>query len=106
MIPMSAWQFPPAESPMCADSLAPPIAVAAPGWDDLPCVRTGQVWLADGNQYFSRPGPRLVESLELLAAALHPEHPGLANSREHALHLDAVKLGMQRRQDNSSWATG
>ena len=28
--------------------------------------------VADGNQYFNRPGPRLVESLEILAEALHP----------------------------------
>ncbi|HIM25427.1 MAG TPA: cobalamin-binding protein, partial [Rhodospirillales bacterium] len=28
---------------------------------------------ADGNQYFNRPGPRLAESLEILAELLHPE---------------------------------
>jgi iron complex transport system substrate-binding protein len=34
------------------------------------------VYVADGSQYFSRPGPRLVDSLEILAHALHPElHP-------------------------------
>jgi iron complex transport system substrate-binding protein len=31
------------------------------------------VYLTDGNQYFNRPGPRLVESLEILAEILHPE---------------------------------
>jgi iron complex transport system substrate-binding protein len=31
------------------------------------------VYLADGNQYFNRPGPRLVESLQILAEILHPE---------------------------------
>ena len=46
------------------------------GWDTLPAVRTHRVYVADGSQYFNRPGPRLVESLELLAHALHPErHP-------------------------------
>ncbi len=83
-----------------------PALTHQPGWADLPCVRAGEVWLADGNQYFSRPGPRLVDSLELLAAALHPEHPELANIGHHALHPGAVKLGKQRRQDNYSWATG
>jgi len=83
-----------------------PALTRQPGWADLPCVRTGEVWLADGNQYFSRPGPRLVDSLELLAAALHPEHPELAKLGHHALHLGAVKLGMQRSQDNITWATG
>jgi iron complex transport system substrate-binding protein len=31
------------------------------------------VYVADGNAYFHRPGPRLVESLEILAEILHPE---------------------------------
>ena len=43
------------------------------GWHDLPCVREGQVYVADGNAYFSRPGPRLVDSLEMLAWTLHPD---------------------------------
>lgn len=33
----------------------------------------GSVFLADGNQFFNRPGPRLVESLEIFAEMLHPE---------------------------------
>ena len=44
----------------------------APGWRDLGAVRAGRVYLADGNAYFHRPGPRLVESLEILAETLHP----------------------------------
>ena len=44
-----------------------------PGWSILKAVRTGRVWAADGNAYFNRPGPRLVEALEMLAAAFHPE---------------------------------
>ena len=43
-----------------------------PGWPALQAVRAGRVVLADGNAYFHRPGPRLVESLEILAEALHP----------------------------------
>ena len=46
---------------------------AVPGWQDLPAVRSGQVFVTDGSQYFSRPGPRLVDSLEILAHALHPD---------------------------------
>ena len=46
-------------------------AVAAfPGWRELPAVRRGRVYLADGAQFFSRGGPRLVDSLEMLAHAL------------------------------------
>jgi len=44
-----------------------------PKWEQLRAVRTGRVYLADGNQYFNRPGPRLVESLQILAEILHPE---------------------------------
>jgi iron complex transport system substrate-binding protein len=43
-----------------------------PEWPGLRAVRTGRVHLTDGNQYFNRPGPRLVESLDILAAILHP----------------------------------
>lgn len=38
-----------------------------------PALRDGAVFLADGNAYFNRSGPRLVDSAELLAACLHPE---------------------------------
>lgn len=43
------------------------------GWCDLPCVRNKQVYFTDGNAYFNRPGPRLIDSLEIIANALHPE---------------------------------
>lgn len=43
-----------------------------PGWDDLPAVQAGRVHVVDGASYFSRPGPRLVDSLEILARLLHP----------------------------------
>ncbi|MFL6277714.1 MAG: cobalamin-binding protein, partial [Blastocatellia bacterium] len=42
-------------------------------WSQLRAVQTGRVFIADGNQYFHRPGPRLAESLEILAEILHPE---------------------------------
>ena len=38
-----------------------------------PAVRSGRVFATDGSAYFSRPGPRLVDGLEVLAWALHPE---------------------------------
>jgi iron complex transport system substrate-binding protein len=44
-----------------------------PGWMDLPAVRSHRVYVVDGSAYFSRPGPRLVDSLELLAHLLHPD---------------------------------
>jgi iron complex transport system substrate-binding protein len=44
-----------------------------PGAQDLPAVREGRVYATDGSAYFSRPGPRLVESLEILAHIVHPQ---------------------------------
>lgn len=43
-----------------------------PGWSALKAVRAGRVFICDGSAYFNRPGPRLVESLEILAEILHP----------------------------------
>ncbi len=44
-------------------------------WASLewPAIETGRVWVADGNAYFNRPGPRIVDSLEILAACVHPQ---------------------------------
>jgi iron complex transport system substrate-binding protein len=47
-----------------------PILEQMPGWDSLPAVRRGNIFIADGNAYFSRPGPRLADSLEWLAEQL------------------------------------
>lgn len=49
------------------------LLTSVPGWAELPAVHTGRVYVTDGSHYFSRPGPRLVDSLEMLAHALHPE---------------------------------
>lgn len=52
------------------------VVQSVPGWNDIPAVQSGRIYVADGSQYFNRPGPRLVDSLELLAHALYPErHP-------------------------------
>ncbi len=50
-----------------------PTLESLPGWSDLRAVRDRRVYLADGSAYFSRPGPRVVDTLELLAAVLHPD---------------------------------
>ncbi|HVS38340.1 MAG TPA: cobalamin-binding protein [Gemmataceae bacterium] len=60
-----------------------PALTERPEWPRLRAVRDGRVFLTDGNQFFNRPGPRLVESLEILAELLHPEafrfgHEGIA----------------------------
>jgi iron complex transport system substrate-binding protein len=50
-----------------------PLLSYRPGWRDLKAVREARVLVADGNHYFNRPGPRIVESLEILAEIFHPE---------------------------------
>ncbi|MBD2464853.1 cobalamin-binding protein [Oscillatoria sp. FACHB-1407] len=44
-----------------------------PQWQQLRAVQQQQLYLTDGNAYFNRPGPRLVDSLEILAEILHPD---------------------------------
>jgi iron complex transport system substrate-binding protein len=58
-----------------------------PGWNDLPAVRNGRVFVADGSQYFSRPGPRLVDSLEILAHAIDPDRHPLPQGLPAALRI-------------------
>jgi iron complex transport system substrate-binding protein len=48
------------------------LLVAQPEWRELRAVRERRVYVTDGNQYFNRPGPRLVDSLEILGEILHP----------------------------------
>jgi iron complex transport system substrate-binding protein len=50
-----------------------PLLQARPGWSSLRAVRSGRVHACNGSAYFSRPGPRLVDSLEILAEVIHPE---------------------------------
>ncbi len=51
-----------------------------PGWSEISAVRAGQVFAVDGNALFNRSGPRLVDSLELLAQLVHPElHPSASS---------------------------
>ncbi len=44
-----------------------------PCWQQLQAVQSGQVYAVDGNAFFNRPGPRLIESAEILAEILHPQ---------------------------------
>jgi iron complex transport system substrate-binding protein len=73
-----------------------PLLDAVPGWNDVPAVRNGRVFVTDGAAYFSRPGPRLVDSLELLAHVIHPDlHPlpahVIAPSRLHRPQLTVAR---------------
>ena len=65
-----------------------------PEWSTLRAVQTGRVYLTDGNQYFNRPGPRLVESLEVLAELLHPT----------AFCFGHEGTGWERAEEAVAWA--
>jgi iron complex transport system substrate-binding protein len=60
-------------------------------WQDLPAVQMGRVFVVDANAYFSRPGPRLVDGVELLAAAFHSQR---TNRR---VFKKAVQRGRSKR---------
>lgn len=42
-------------------------------WWDIPAIRRGNLFAVEANAYFSRPAPRVVEGIELLASLMHPE---------------------------------
>jgi len=60
-------------------------------WAELRAVRDGHTYVLDGNAYFSRPGPRVVDGIELLGSLLHPERvptpPGTRAIRQEPVHV-------------------
>jgi iron complex transport system substrate-binding protein len=54
------------------------------GWEELPAVKAGKVFAVNGHAFFSRPGPRLVDGLEILAHIIHPDIFPMLVSSEHA----------------------
>jgi iron complex transport system substrate-binding protein len=69
---------------------------ARPEWREAPAVGEERVFVVDGSAYFSRPGPRLVDSLEILAHALHPHIHTLPAGLPPARRLTARELSAVR----------
>lgn len=44
-----------------------------PGFEELPAAKNNRIFATNGSDYFSRPGPRIIDSLEILAHLIHPE---------------------------------
>ena len=61
------------------------------GWHDLPAVKAGDVWALDATNYFSRPGPRVVDGAEILASILHPEIFGPPPAKD-AVRVEAALM--------------
>jgi iron complex transport system substrate-binding protein len=64
------------------------------GWNKLPAVENGSVWAVDANSYFSRPAPRLVEGVEILARIFHPEAFAGAPGPNDAVRLNTPRSGV------------
>lgn len=67
------------------------------GWESIPAVRDGRVFVTDGSAYFSRPGPRLVDSLELLAHVIHPEANPLPDWVQRPIQLTQYAVASAAR---------
>ena len=64
-----------------------------PGWGELPAVKSRRVWVVDANSHFSRPAPRLVEGVEVLARIFHPEVFPDAPVPKDAVRLSFARYG-------------
>jgi iron complex transport system substrate-binding protein len=63
-----------------------------PGFDSLPAAQNGRIHLVNASAYFARPGPRIVDSVEVLAGILHPdEFPEFGNIKNGAVSLRKVR---------------
>lgn len=78
-----------------------PWLAAQEGWSNLPAVLNGQVYLID-HVYFSRPGPRVVQGLEILAQLTHPDRVSGCIPQGVVAKLDPVLAADCRPEDISS----
>ena len=92
---------------LCSSDLARsvrevPWLVSQPGWHDLPAVRSGEIYLID-HSTLSRPGPRVVDGLELLAQLTHPELFTGNIPGETVLKLDVTAAGEYPQQISAAF---
>ena len=59
------------------------------GWQELKAVKKNKVFVVDGNQYFNRPGPRLLDSAEILAEIIHPDYFERKYSEDSWITIDS-----------------
>src|SRR5438874_9724453 len=73
-----------------------------PGFDSLPAARSRDIYLVNASAYFARPGPRIVDSIEILAGILHPkEFPEFA-----ARNVDVERIGTVASRKGSEVGAG
>lgn len=62
-------------------------------WREIPAVQNNEVWALDATSYFSRPAPRVVDGVEILAKIFHPEIFGAPDEAEAVrVPRDLIKL--------------
>ena len=66
--------------------------VRQPGWSELPAVRNNRVFAVNANAYFARPGPRVVDGVELLSHLIHPEICGWSGPADAFQKIDTAQL--------------
>ena len=71
-----------------------PALTERPGYAALAAVRAGRAHAVDGNRYVNRPGPRLVDTLELLAGLVHPDTVDGPDERAVGALPDAARRGV------------
>jgi iron complex transport system substrate-binding protein len=58
-----------------------------PGWTDLKAVQNQKIFIVDGNQYFNRSGPRITDSIEIMAEIINPKQFAFGNEGNGWLHF-------------------
>ena len=61
------------------------------GWEELSAVKNDKVYITDGNQFFNRPGPRIIESLEILIEIFHNDKTNFKHIYSGWINLDSTK---------------
>jgi iron complex transport system substrate-binding protein len=70
------------------------LLAAYPNWERLPAVERGRIYAVDANSYYARPGPRVVDGLDLLAHLIHPDQFSWSGSPEayRSFNAEEVRL--------------
>ena len=61
------------------------------GWQKINAVQNNKVYITDGNQYFNRPGPRIIESLEILIEIFHNDKTDFKHIDSGWINFDSTK---------------
>ena len=61
------------------------------GWKEINAVQNDKVYITDGNQFFNRPGPRIIESLEILIEIFHNDKTDFKHIDSGWINFDSIK---------------